>query len=107
MLLNESGILLKNHVSCNLYWNITSQFHPTIYENFKAVFYLSGANENLESCVQVRFEQLKYSKQLCGTFTGEYLSKWTLSQKIQNIMLAEKYNFYRTVICNKTATRKC
>ena len=29
-------------------------FIPTIYENFKPVsFYLSGVNENLETCVQV------------------------------------------------------
>ena len=33
-------------------------FIPTIYENFKSFFYLSNANENLETCALVWFEQL-------------------------------------------------
>ena len=51
-------------------------FISTIYENYKPVsFYLSGVNENLETCVQVWFEQLKYLKQFWGAFIGQYLSK--------------------------------
>ena len=33
-------------------------------------FYLSSANENLETCMQVRFEQLKKLKPFWGTSTG-------------------------------------
>ena len=33
-------------------------------------FYLSSANENLETYVQVWLEQLKELKQFWGTFTG-------------------------------------
>ena len=35
IMLIESGILLENHVSCNL----PHSFFSTIYENFKSVFY--------------------------------------------------------------------
>ena len=34
----------------------------TICENFKSVFYLHSAKENVESCIQVSFEQLKELK---------------------------------------------
>ena len=35
-----------------------------------SVFYLSGANKNLETCIKIWFEQLKELKQFWGTFTG-------------------------------------
>ena len=38
-------------------------FISTIDKNFKPVFYISSANENLETCIQVSFEKLKELKQ--------------------------------------------
>ena len=32
------------------------------------LFYLSGANGNLETCIQISFEQLKELKQFWGAF---------------------------------------
>ena len=55
IMLIESGILLENHVSCNL----PHSFFSTICENFKSVFYWSSGNKNLETCMQVWFEQFK------------------------------------------------
>ena len=37
-------------------------FNPTIYENFKSIFYLSSARKNLETCLWVQFKQLKELK---------------------------------------------
>ena len=45
-------------------------FIPTTYENFQSVFYSSNANENLETCIEAWFEQLKELKQFWGNFTG-------------------------------------
>ena len=57
-------------------------FISTIYDNFKSVsFYLSGPNENLETCIPVWYEQLKELKQFWGILTGQYFNKSTLSQK--------------------------
>ena len=54
MMLIESGILLKNHVSCNLFYNITSQFHSdNLLKTLSQFFYLSWAQGNLETCIQV------------------------------------------------------
>ena len=39
-------------------------FIPTIYKNFKSVFFTYLVKmKNLETCIQVGFEQLKESKQ--------------------------------------------
>ena len=54
MMLIESGILLKNHVSCNLFYNITSQFHSdNLLKTLNQFFYFSWAQGNLETCIQV------------------------------------------------------
>ena len=69
MVLIESGILWENHVS------------------------FSVANEGLETCKPVWFEQLNESKQFWGTFTERYFDKWALSQKSKIWkMFIESYN---------------
>ena len=42
---------------------------------------MSRANENLETCIPVRSEQLKEPKWFWAAFTGHYFNKWTLYQK--------------------------
>ena len=67
-MLIESGILYSKILH--------HSFISTICENFKYFFFffffwlLSSGDENLETCVQVWFEQLKELKQFRGTFTG-------------------------------------
>ena len=54
MMLIERGILLKNHVTCNLSYNITSQFHSdNLLKTLYQFYYLSWAQGNLETCIQV------------------------------------------------------
>ena len=54
MMLIESVILLKKTMLVATYAKIIHHSSiPTIYENFKSVFYLSSAHENLETCIQV------------------------------------------------------
>ena len=72
MMLIGSGILLKNMLVV-----IYSKYYMTVLsrqfaKTWNQIFYLSRANENLETCMLVRFEHLKELKQFWGTFTGQY-----------------------------------
>ena len=59
-MLIESGNLLKNHVMLVVIYAkiLHHSFIRTINENFN----LSRANENLETCTQIWFDQLKKLK---------------------------------------------
>ena len=62
IMLIESGILLKTMLGVIYAEILYHSFIPTIYGNFRSVFlfiYLSRANENLETCIPVWFEQSK------------------------------------------------
>ena len=107
----ESGILLKNHVSCNfmLKYYITVSFWQ-FTKTSNQFFYLSTANENLEICMSVWFVQLNQSNQFWGNFIGCF-NKWRLSQKIQNSVFVESccirgYDFYMTGSRNETTSWK-
>ena len=65
--------MLKHYITIS-----SQQFKKKTLNQF---FYLSSANKNLETCIQVWFGHLKELKQFRGTFAGSYLSKCTLSQK--------------------------
>ena len=70
MMLIESGILLKN-----LFVVVYAKYYITVSRQQFAktssqLFYLSTANENLETCMQVWFEQFKELKQFWGTLIG-------------------------------------
>ena len=70
MMLIENDILLKNHDMLVvihakiLHRSFIRQFAKTLNQ----FLYLSSANENLENCIQVWFEQLKKLRQFWGTF---------------------------------------
>ena len=53
--------MLKYYITASL-----QQFTKTLNH----FFYLSSANENLETCIQIWSEQLKKLKQFRETFTG-------------------------------------
>ena len=73
----ESGILLKNNVSCNfmLKYYITvslRQFTKTSNQ----FFYLSRVNKNLEICMPVWFVELNESNQFWGILLDNVLINW-------------------------------
>ena len=73
----ESGILLKNHVSCNFvlkYHMKISLWHFT--KTLNQFFYLSRKDENLEICIVIWFAQSNESKQFWGIFIGKHFNKW-------------------------------
>ena len=69
MMTIDSGIFLKNHISCNfmLKYYITillRQFTKTLHKCLN----LSRVNENFEICMSVSFEEFDESKLFWGAF---------------------------------------
>ena len=63
-------------------------FIPTIYRNFKSLFYLPSVNENLETCIQVWSEQLKV---ILRYFPRIVFKQMDIISKMQNIMFPQNY----------------
>ena len=96
----ESGILLKNHVSCNFvlkYHMKISLWHFT--KTLNQFFYLSRKDENLEICIVIWFAQSNESKQFWGTFIGKHFNKWYnlifiwLSPAVKQLLVKLNFEF--------------
>ena len=74
------------HLLCYIHF-----FILTIYKTLNQCFYSLGTNRNIRNCMPVSFGKLKELKQFWGILKDSYFNKWTLAQKMQNIMFDENY----------------